>query len=400
MKLRLLLPVLCLAPTVALAQPLATPIPVHHPQFVAYTDASQFPTIAGHLNWAPGENPVLPPTSLMVLDIVKGTLGNSTLGHAHLSLIKCPQYAELTGPISCRFAVLLFNVQAQAFVTPAYQDGIRDLVWDATGTTTPPEMIGAVGEERTWGGTCVIDPTMPSQFPTSHGWWSPRLTASFKFDNGDVLDKELFGTFYVMTDPNAPDNGRHPFVSARVSPHETRHRENWGQNLVETLRDTEQYLPIVPLQPHEVYRAVFATGGYGADNLPAAIAEQRDDSDIHHHLPGIVRQEITANGNIEIHSAFDADVMGPGTHKVVIGRRQIGLFGDQAVVSQLVFDVKVAGTATPPPPPPPPTPVLVWEPFLLGAFNVSINKEFDKNTNLPTGRLQACIGGECIIFKP
>jgi hypothetical protein len=79
-------------------------------------------------------------------------LGNSTLGHGHLNLIKCPLYAEITGPISCRFSVLLFNVQAQAFVTPAYQDGIRDLVWDATGTTTPPEMIGALGEERTWAG--------------------------------------------------------------------------------------------------------------------------------------------------------------------------------------------------------------------------------------------------------
>jgi hypothetical protein len=42
---------------------------------------------------------------------------------------------------------------------------------------------------------------------------------------------------------------------------------------------------------------------------------------------------------------FDADVMGPGTHKVIIGRRQVGLFGDQAVVTQLVFDVKVAAFA-------------------------------------------------------
>jgi hypothetical protein len=195
-------------------------------------------------------------------------LGNSTLGHAHLNLIKCPLYAEITGPISCRFSVLLFNVQAQAFVTPAYQDGIRDLVWDATGTTTPPEMIGALGEERTWAGTLVIDPTMPSQFPTSHGWWSPRLTASFRFDNGDILDKELFATFYVLTDPAAPENDRVPFLSARISPHETRHGENWGQNLVETLRGTVQFLPLVPLKPGETFRTIFATGGYGAE--PAA----------------------------------------------------------------------------------------------------------------------------------
>jgi hypothetical protein len=59
-KFRLLLPFLLL-PALAQAQPLAAPMPIHgHPQLKAYTDASQFPTIAGHLNWAPGENPVQP----------------------------------------------------------------------------------------------------------------------------------------------------------------------------------------------------------------------------------------------------------------------------------------------------------------------------------------------------
>ena len=123
------------ATTVA-AQPLAVPLKIHgHPQLAAYTDASQFPTVAGHLNWAPGEQAIAPRGDA-VLDIVAGRLGNSTLGHAHLSLIKCPIYAEIRGPISCHFSVLLYNIQAQAFVNPAFQDGIRDIVWDATGTST------------------------------------------------------------------------------------------------------------------------------------------------------------------------------------------------------------------------------------------------------------------------
>jgi len=40
---------------------------------------------------------------------------------------------------------------------------------------------------------------------------------------------------------------------------------------------------------------------------------------------------------------FLPSTLGPGSHKVLIGRRQIGLSGVEAIVTQLIFDVKVGG---------------------------------------------------------
>jgi hypothetical protein len=329
------------------AQPISPPIPIHgHPQLAAYTDQSQLPTIAGHMNWGPGEHPVASQAGGDgALDIVAGRLGNSQLGHGHMSLIKCPLYAELKGPLSCRFQILLFNVQAQAIVNPAFQDGIRDMVWDATQSSTPPEMVGALGEERTWDGTFVIDPSIARRFKTTHGWWNPTFSAEFRFANGDLVDKVLYASFYVLTDPAAPETPGVPFVSIRVSPHSARTNEAWGEQDVETLRGTLQYLPLAPISVPYAFR--IDTAGYGADRLPPATAEVRADADIHHHMGGRVLQSITQDKTIPINAVFDPVALGPGTHKVIVGRRQVGLSGAEAVVTQLVFDVKVGGTTPP-----------------------------------------------------
>jgi hypothetical protein len=330
----------------ASAQPISPPIPIHgHPQLKEYTDLSQLPTIAGHMNWGPGENPASPPVVGGVFDIVAGTLGNRQLGHGHMSLIKCPLYAELKAPVSCRFQILLFNVQAQAFVNPQFQDGIRDIVWDATGTSTSPDMIGALGEERTWNGTFVIDPSISKIAPTKHGWWNPNFNAEFRFANGDKVEKVLYSSFYVLTDPSAPETHGVPFVSVRVSPHSARLNEEWGEQDVETLRDTVQYLPLAPISAPYAMR--INTAGYGATGLPPAISEVRVDADIHHHMGGKVLQDLVQNKTHELNVVLDPVSLGPGTHKAIVGRRQVGLSGVEGVVTQLVFDAKV-GAAPPP----------------------------------------------------
>lgn len=328
------------------AQPITPPIPIHgHPQLKEYSDQSQLPTIAGHMNWAPGENPPSPATPGGAFDIVAGTLGNRQLGHGHMSLIKCPLYAELKGPVSCRFQILLFNVQATAIVNPAFQDGIRDIVWDATGSGTPPDMVGALGEEKTWNGTFVIDPGISQRFKTVHGWWNPTFSAEFRFANGDKVEKVLYGSFYVLTNPAAPETAGVPFVSIRVSPHSARLNEEWGEQDVETLRDTIQYLPLAPISAPYTMR--INTAGYGATGLPPAISEVRVDADIHHHMGGKVVQELIKEKTHELNVVLDPVSLGPGTHKTIVGRRQIGLSGVEAVVTQLVFDAKV-GAAPPP----------------------------------------------------
>jgi len=329
------------------AQPIVPPIAIHgHPQLKEYSDQGQLPTIAIHTNWAPGENPPAPAQPGGVFDIVAGTLGNRILGHAHMSLIKCPLYGEIRSTFTCRFQMLLFNIQAQLFMNPDFQDGIQDIVWDATGNSTPPAMIGALNEERTWNGTLTFNPAIAKKFPTKHGWWNPTFTSEVRFANGDEVDKVFYTSFYVLTDPSAPETPGVPFVSARVSPHSSRLNEQWGEQDVETLRDTIQYLPLAPISAPYSFRV--NTAGYGATGLPPAISEIRVDADIHHHMGGKVIQETTAEKTHQLSVMFDPVALGPGTHKTIIGRRQVGLSGVEAVVTQLVFDVKVGGVTPPP----------------------------------------------------
>jgi len=72
-------------------------------------------------------------------------------------------------------------------------------------------------------------------------------------------------------------------------------------------------------------------------------SETRVDLIFNHHMGGKVPQEITAVETHQIMRIFDPVALGPGSHKVLIGRRQIGLSGVEAIVTQLIFDVKVGG---------------------------------------------------------
>jgi PASTA domain-containing protein len=339
-----------------------------HPQVDIYPDdQSKWPSIGGHVNWAPGENPVRSAVgSDGVFDLPALRLGNNTLGHMHLNLINIPLYAELSAPIRVKFSVVVFNADGEAFIDPTAQSGIRDFIFndpDNPGTQLPPGirpvMRAALGVEKTYTGTLVIDPVDQtiSQFPTKHGWWNPSFAGNFRFDNGDHFEKAILPCFFSTVDTNEPEREAIPFVSARVSPHaDTRHAdfiENWGEQIVETKRDQpNNWLPIRPLRPGEVHRVTIAFAGYGADNLPPSINELRRNSKIHEHGGGIVEQSVEVDGKFFMDCVFDANLLGAGPHPYIAGRRQAGLPHDDGGVDgnviQLVFNADVEGTVPPP----------------------------------------------------
>lgn len=326
-----------------------------HPQKVEYADPSEFVDISCQSNWVHGENPRGVPAANPVLDLPGGTFGNGKLGHTHNDLLKYPLYGEVTGPFTCKFQIMLFQVDGEAFVNPQFQDGIRDIVWDATGSGVAPRMIGDPNGQVMFTGSLTVDPSLAQQFPTKHGWWTPAWTITTRYTNGDIVDQLLYGSVFVILDANAPVTAGSPIVSARISPFSAIHREEqFGNNQVETLRDHPIYLPVAPLTAP--YSVGFATSGYGAVNLPAAITEVRADADIHHFVAGRVigpfsatPHEMIKEKNHQFDYTFDPTILGPGKHKIIVGRRQVTLSNDELIVAQLVFNVVVPGVVPPPP---------------------------------------------------
>lgn len=310
-----------------------------HPQLAAYPDPSFYPTISAQGHWAPSENPIASdPTGVIVFDLAHGTLGNSTLGHTHLDLVKCPLYAELTAPIVCNFAVKLFHSAAVAVFDPALQEGARDIVWDAGATPTlrcdPTSLC-------VWTGHLTLDPAL-GRWATPHGWWSPLLSVKTFFDNGDKMDTRLFASFYSMLDPTAPDTGGHPFVESHTAPLSARHPNDvWGDNFVQA----PTYLPIAPID--QPYPEHFNTAGYGGQ-LFDAVFEQRADLDLHNHVGGTLLKTVTQTGDLSADVVYDPAVLGAGVHKMAILRNQLSSEGNDAVNTLLVFDV-IVGPSFPAP---------------------------------------------------
>lgn len=368
-----------------------------HPQIPEGANDAGYVDISCQSNWVHGENPRGAPVPSPVLDLPGGTFGNGKLGHTHNDLLKYPLYREVTGPFSCRFAIKLFQVTGRAGVNPDWQDGIRDIVWDATGTSTPPDMTGDPHDEVTFTGSLVVDPSIAKQHPTKHGWWTPSWNIRTAYDNGDIVEQELLGSVFVMLDPTIPESDGYPALSSRVSAHSSLHPEEaFGTTTVETLRGGARYIPVAPLKtPMAV---TFATAGYGADKLPNAITEVRADADIHHFVPGRVLFNMEQQKNHQFDYLFDPTVLGPGTHSIIIGRRQVTLSNDELIVGQAVIKVTVPGVTPPPPPPPPPVPVptFVWQAVAM----VNLEKEVNATTGAATGRLRLRIGDQSLIVAP
>jgi len=322
----------------------------------------------------------------------------------HLDL-KCPLYSEVSGPTSCQFAIKQFRIAGQTYVNPDYFYQYRDMVWDATGSTTPPLMVGDPGGLKVYTGHVTMDPAMPTPSPVLHGWFVPHIFVSTFLDNGDSLQTRALLGFYSMRDPSAPEVSSYPLVSCRSEAHSSRRPEKaWGT----TFAETGQFLPIVPISAP--WDNVVSTARYGGINPEAATLDLRADLDLHMGVPGRVLFTTSHPGDLNEHITLEPAVLGPGTHKVAYVRTQPD--AAEMVASLLVIDVTVGDAPPPvstctdpqalnvggslpctfPPPPPPPPDVWVTIASLGGVLDVQ------KFGALEVFRV--CVGTKCTTEFP
>lgn len=313
-----------------------------HPQKEFYIDPSEWIRFSVQGHWAPGENPVKPSaTPPIIFDISQGMLGNSILSHTHFDLTS-PIYAEVAEAFVCDFSILLFHTTGKAIFELQYQEGIKNIFWNSTGSSVPPLMIGNPNGIAEWTGKITLDPTIKTRWYTLHGWWSPLISVTTLFDNKDINNIRVIVPFFSMLNPSAPETQGSPTLSARTAPVSSRHPTiSWGDNLVET----SQYIPIAPID--KTWSNFMITAGYGAKGLPPANFQQRADLDLHNHVGGILIKNIVQDSDINTNVEFNPVQLGTGTHKMALLRNQLSLDSLETVNTLLVFNVKV-GNAPPP----------------------------------------------------
>lgn len=296
-----------------------------HPQKAAYASPAEWPTFSTQCHWSPAND-----------------MPGMQTGHTHVDL-QAPFYAELTGPVVVPFAIKLFHTDGVAFFDSS--EGIRDIVFDE-----PGPMLGDPMGLKVYTGHLTLDPTLRTRWFTLHGGWGPIVAVTTLFSNGDFLSTRVLPSFYVTLDASADETPSGAFYSARCNPKSSRHPDvAWGDNLVET----SQFLPIAPI--NQPWMNVFVTAGYGGNNLPPAVFEQRVDLDLHNGVPGTILKTIAQVGDINTAAVIDPAQIGSGSHKMAFFRNQVSPDGTEEVTTLLVIDAVVGAGVPPPPPPPPPT---------------------------------------------
>lgn len=137
---------------------------------------------------------------------------DGTMRHTHLEIPEAVLYCEINGPLTFPFRIVLFQTDGY-FDAPAMigEDLVR-VVWDATGTSTPPDMHGDpnLGALKTWTGHMTIDPTHPinwrPQFNAPpHGWYNEAIHFFTRYTDRMSEETKLMFGMYSMIDPTQPE---------------------------------------------------------------------------------------------------------------------------------------------------------------------------------------------------
>src|SRR5712672_3854511 len=98
----------------------------NHPQLSFYNSPSDWPFISAQCHWSPSDA-VVPN-------------GSGMLGHTHVEAT-APIWSETdSNPITVSFQIQLFHLSGR--VISVEGELISKIIWDFTGTETPPIMIG------------------------------------------------------------------------------------------------------------------------------------------------------------------------------------------------------------------------------------------------------------------
>lgn len=336
-----------------------TPLKLHgHPQKTVYASDAEWPTHEAQ-GWWPDIDPIL-------------------AGHLHLA-VTFPSYAEITDtvPFWVPFTIKIHNIAGYISALAGY----KDIVWDDTGTSTPPVLRGLQVGLVQWSGKMLLDFT-PIDMPwlgdigkaNYHGWVAPQWLARVAFDNGDVLTVRLSDCCFLALDTSQPERpasqqGQPGIVhSARaniinaVADRANAGTTTNGTSFGEMVTEHNGRLPLLPITAP--WPAIFSVYNYTAGSpLVLGRFEERMDALLHGTPATATTPAIPPNRGTLLDAedspstqgfnnrvmTFDPAVLGPGSHKILTIWQQQAKAGDAEVVRSVLSITVPVGSGTPVP---------------------------------------------------
>lgn len=340
-----------------------------HPQKADYLpDGSDWPMFEAQ-GWWPEHDPI-------------------DAGHLHLG-VKFPVWGELTSldTIACPFTIKLHDVAGS--VVALFGKHIKAIVWNDTGSSTPPVMRSTDPGLNEWSGVLTLDFTLGEQpwigdFFPKHGWTGSIFTARALFDNGDLLETQLIVSFFSALDTSVPEKPAAEqgipglVVSSRVTvTNQTIPNNDSGLTLGRTsfgamVMELNGWWPLLPFDVD--WPTIVNFYNYTANTpLPNGLFQQILDANLHGTPPNIPPNEGTLLESVAATTAgipgrpliLKPAAMGAGKHKNLLRWRQER--NGESLSAVLSLPVTI-GAGVPPPPPPvdPPPPAKTGVPNVIG----------------------------------
>lgn len=264
--------------------------------------------------------------------------------HVHVD-VQFPYGAEIgIVPFVCPFTLKAFMLDGTIGLFDG--DAFKSIIWDATGTSTPPIMKGDPNSmvPKVWTGKVTIDP-QKGRFAHKHGWTITPFFARTSFTNGDIVDVKGFNSFFSIADITQPEvpppGGFGPILSARVDVNHKNEQSKFGTMICEI----DDWVPLLPI--NQAWQSIINFYNYTAPpesgSMPNGRFEQRTDPDLHNGVRGILTDsaDCDRNGIPNRSIVFDPKIMGVGKHKVAEFWTQQN--PTDHVTSLVVIDVEVSG---------------------------------------------------------
>lgn len=332
-----------------------TPLPpgalrIHgHPQKAFYASDAEWPTIEAQ-GWWDQADPI-------------------QACHLHLGVV-FPSYAELTtaAPFDTHFTLKLHNCSGS--ITQIFGGGFNNVIWDDTGTSTPPVMRGINPGLVQWSGRTTILFRLHGDQPwlgtlndlPVHGWIADDWNARALLDNGDEISVQKVDCLYSLLDPTKPEQpasgqGNPGIVhSSRVTVRNLKvDPTRPGRTLGDTsfgamVMEVNDYVPLLPIggdASSTPWKTIVNPYNYtAASALPDGRFMVLEDANLHGMPPPpnrgttLVSDPAGVTGFINRTIIFDPAVMGTGAHKVLTVWRQTA--GNENIHAVLSISVPVA----------------------------------------------------------
>jgi hypothetical protein len=259
-----------------------------------------------------------------------------------------------------RFEVKLFRINGsfQGIITGTT---VRDVIWDATGTSTPPITQGDPNGLIVMAGRVTIDPTRST---ITNGWRLIELRARTVLKNRDQMENRLQFAVWSLLNPAGPVqplSASNELLAARCTFTTESLRTkggNMGHQIVGIGQGRDGQRPMIPLAPVDMPYALpvagYRYGGGNSGELPPGFNQVMLNPNLHVHEPG---QEL-AKGPKALPFVIDPARLGKGQHTLLLrwhqdtGSGSTHFVADELGEALLTFPVTVGvGEAAPSPSP-------------------------------------------------